>query len=142
PQQQPPQALQSKQPQPQQQPPQVPQSKQPQPQQPPQAPPQPQHPHPENALNRLAMDSGTQFMAAGTTFLTVLCAADAPKKEAAPDPAAVEAAAKEANAKRRPRGRVLMLLSDLAALLKSDPDGTSRKKWRYIALAAAILVAL
>jgi hypothetical protein len=88
------------------------------------------------------MDSGTQFMAAPTTFLTVLCAADAPKKEAAPDPAALEAAAKEANAKRRPRGRVMMLLSELATLIKSNPDGTSRKKWRYVAIAAAILVAL
>jgi hypothetical protein len=87
------------------------------------------------------MDSGTQFMAAGTTFLTVLCAADGPKKEAAPDPAAVEAAAKEASAKRRPRGRVMMLLSELATLLKSDPDSTS-KKGRYVALAAAILAAL
>jgi len=139
--QQPSQAPQSKQPQP-QQPSQPPQSKQPQPQQqPPQSQQQSQQPQPANDLNLLAMDSGTQFMAAGTTFLTVLCAADSPKKEVAPDPAAVEAAAKEASAKRRPRGRVLMLLSELATLLKSDPDGTSRKKGRYIALAAAILAA-
>lgn len=148
-----PQAAQPKQPQQAQQPRQAAQSKQPQGQQPSQTqqpkspPPQqqlqhPQDPPPANDPNLLAMDSGTQFMAAGTTFLTVLCAADSPKPESAPDPAAAEAAAKEANAKRRPRGRVLMLLSELATLIKSDPDGTARKKWRYAALAAAALLAL
>jgi len=150
--QRPPQAAQPTQSRQAQQPPQAAQPKQPQAPQPsqtqqPKSPPpqqsqRPQDPPPANDPNLLALDSGTQFMAAGTTFLTVLCAADSPKPEAAPDPAAAEAAAKEAYAKRRPRGRVLMLLSELATLIKSDPDGTARKKWRYAALAAAALVAL
>jgi len=97
---------------------------------------------PQNAgdLNLLAMDSGTQFMAAPTSFLTVLCAADQPKKEAAPDPAA--AAVKETPVKRKPRGRVLLLLSELLTLIKGEPDGTSKKRWRYVAAAASVLIAL
>ena len=91
-------------------------------------------------LNLLAMDSGTQFMAAPTSFLTVLCAADQPKKEAAPDPAA--AAIKETPVKRKPRGRVLLLLSELLTLIKGEPDGTSKKRWRYVAAAASVLIAL
>jgi pSer/pThr/pTyr-binding forkhead associated (FHA) protein len=92
-------------------------------------------------LNLLAMDSGTQFMAAPTSFLTVLCAADGPRKEAAKDAAAAEADAKENNIKRRPRGRVLLLLSELVTLIKGEPDGTPQRRWKFVAIGAAVIVA-
>ena len=103
-------------------------------------PPSDSKPQNQGDLNLLAMDSGTQFMAAPTSFLTVLCAADQPKKEPAPDEAA--ALAKETAVKRKPRGRVMLLLSELLTLIKGEPDGTSKKRWRYFAAAAAVLIAL
>ena len=100
-------------------------------------------PQPASDLNHLAMDSGTQFMAAPTSFLTVLCAADDPKKQAAADAAAAAAAAaKETSAKRRPRGRVMLLLSELATLIRGEPNGTSQKRWRIAAAVVGVLVAL
>jgi len=100
-------------------------------------------PQPASDLNHLAMDSGTQFMAAPTSFLTVLCAADDPKKQAAVDAAtAAAAAAKDASAKRRPRGRVLLLLSELATLIKGEPNGTPQKRWRIAAAVVGVLVVL
>jgi pSer/pThr/pTyr-binding forkhead associated (FHA) protein len=102
--------------------------------------PQPQ-PEAKSDLNLLAMDSGTTFMAAPTSFLSVLCAADGPKKQAVPDPAA-EANAKESNIKKPPRGRVLLLLSELVTLIRGEPDGTFQRRWKFAAIGAAVIVAL
>jgi len=99
-------------------------------------------PEAKGDLNLLAMDSGTTFMAAPTSFLTVLCAADGPKKEAAPDAAAQEASTKESNIKRRPRGRVMLLLSELITLIRGEPDGTAQRRWKYVAIGAGVVLAL
>ena len=83
----------------------------------------------------------TQFMVAPTSFLQVFCDADGPKKnEVAPDSSAVPAApAKQPAVGRRPRGRVMLLLSELASLHASvasgEPDNTRRRWWRAAAVA-------
>ncbi len=90
-------------------------------------------------------DSGkTQFMASATSFLDIFCVGDEPKEDAAKADSAVPAeAAKEPPAKRRPRGRVMLLLSELASLLASGEagSGTWRSWWRP-ATVAGVLVAL
>lgn len=91
-----------------------------------------------------AADSGkTQFMAAPTSFLDIFCVADEPKDDVAPDGSPAPAdAAKEPAVRRRPRGRVMLLLSELASLRASgEPDGARRRWWRAGAV-AGVLVAL
>jgi pSer/pThr/pTyr-binding forkhead associated (FHA) protein len=88
-----------------------------------------------------AVDSGkTQFMAAPTSFLDIFCGAEEPKEDVAPaDPAVSAAAAKEPAVKRRPRGRVMLLLSELASLHASgEPDGARRSWWKAAAVAGIL----
>jgi pSer/pThr/pTyr-binding forkhead associated (FHA) protein len=91
-----------------------------------------------------AAESGkTQFMAAPTSFLEIFCAADEPKDDVTPDGSPVPAAAAtEPAVRRRPRGRAMLLLSELASLLASgEPDSAQRGWWRAAA-AAGIFSAL
>jgi pSer/pThr/pTyr-binding forkhead associated (FHA) protein len=89
-------------------------------------------------------DSGrTQFMAAPTSFLDIFCVADEPKDDLAPDGSAVPAAAtKEPAVRRRPRGRVMLLLSELASLHASGEPDSARRSWWKAAAVAGILGAL
>jgi pSer/pThr/pTyr-binding forkhead associated (FHA) protein len=89
-------------------------------------------------------DSGkTQFMAAPTSFLDIFCATDEPKDDVAPGGSAVPAdAAKEPAVKRRPRGRVMLLLSEFASLNASDEPDSARRGWWRAAAVAGILGAL
>jgi pSer/pThr/pTyr-binding forkhead associated (FHA) protein len=91
-----------------------------------------------------AADSGkTQFMAAPTSFLEIFCGAEEPKEDVAPDGPAVPAAADKEPlsrgvpaVRRRPRGRVMLLLSELASLHASgEPDNARRSWWRAAAVA-------
>jgi pSer/pThr/pTyr-binding forkhead associated (FHA) protein len=85
----------------------------------------------------------TQFMVAPNSFLQIFCDADAPKDDVAPaGPAGAPPAVKEPPVRRRPRSRVVLLLSELASLrVSGEPDSTRRSWWRGAA-AAAILGAL
>ena len=91
-----------------------------------------------------AADSGkTRFMAAPTSFLDIFCVADEPKEDVAPDGSAVPAAAaKEPAERRRPRGRVMLLLSELASLRTSGEPDSARRSWWMGAAVAGILGAL
>jgi len=91
-----------------------------------------------------AADSGkTQFMAAPTSFLEIFCGADEVKDDVAPGSSAVPAtAAKEPAVKRRPRGRVMLLLSELASLHASGEPDSARRSWWRAAVVAGILGAL
>jgi len=102
----------------------------------PQAVPEPKEPQ--------AADSGkTRFMAAPTSFLEIFCVGDEAKDEVAPGDSPVPAAAaKEPAVKRRPRGRVMLLLSELASLHDSGEPGSARRKWWRVAAVAGILSAL
>jgi pSer/pThr/pTyr-binding forkhead associated (FHA) protein len=86
----------------------------------------------------------TQFMVASTSFLQVFCDAGEPKKnEVAPDGSAVPAApAREPAVGRRPRGRVMLLLSELASLHASvasgERDSAPRSWWRTAAVAGIL----
>lgn len=91
-----------------------------------------------------AADSGkTQFMAAPTSFLEIFCGADKLKDDVAPGSSAVPAtAAKMPAVKRRPRGRVMLLLSELASLHASGEPDSARRSWWRAAVVAGILGAL
>jgi pSer/pThr/pTyr-binding forkhead associated (FHA) protein len=91
-----------------------------------------------------AADSGrTQFMAAPTSFLEVFCVADESRDDVAPGGSAVPAAAaKEPAVKRRPRGRAMLLLSELASLHASGEPDSARRSWWRAAAVAGILGAL
>ena len=89
-----------------------------------------------------AADGGkTQFMAAPTSFLDIFCAAEPSKEEPAPDASAANAVAKDPAVKRRPRNRVLLMLSELASLTASGEAGTVRLKWWKPAAVVAVLSA-
>jgi len=87
-----------------------------------------------------ADDGRTRFMAAPTSFLEIFCGADQPKGDDAPGGSAVAVVvAREPAVRRRPRGRAMLLLSELAALLASDaPDGARRNRWKAVAVAGIL----
>jgi hypothetical protein len=90
---------------------------------------------------KAAADNGrTRFMVAPTSFLEIFCGADEPKGDVAPGGSVVPAAAaKEPAVKRRPRGRVMLLLSELASLHASgEPDSAWRRWWRPAAVAGVL----
>ena len=91
-----------------------------------------------------AADSGkTQFMAAPTSFLEIFCVADAPKDDVVPDGSVVpDSAAKEPEVRRRPRNRVMLLLSELASLHASGESDSGRRSWWRTAAVAGVLGAL
>jgi pSer/pThr/pTyr-binding forkhead associated (FHA) protein len=95
----------------------------------------------------------TQFVAAPTSFLEIFCVTEAPADgaaagepalaaDAAKGSAAKEAGVKEPTIKRRPRGRVMLLLSELASLFASNDPDSARRGWWKAATAAAVLGAL
>ena len=85
----------------------------------------------------------TRFVAAATSYLKAFWHADAPKDAVAQGgPAVAAASAKEAAIRRLPRGRALLLLSELVSLCAGGaPDRTRRRWWRAAAI-AGILSAL
>jgi pSer/pThr/pTyr-binding forkhead associated (FHA) protein len=82
----------------------------------------------------------TQFVAAPTSFLNIFCVADEPRDgDAASLSTAPATADKEVPVKRRPRGRAMVLFSELASVLAGgEPDGTKRSWWKVAAVAAAL----
>ena len=87
----------------------------------------------------------TTFVVAPTSFLDIFCVDPAPSDTESPSgamaPAAAMAApaAKENAPKRRPRGRVLLLLSELSTLIAGDePEGARRGWWKAAALVAVL----
>jgi pSer/pThr/pTyr-binding forkhead associated (FHA) protein len=85
---------------------------------------------------------GTQFMAAPTSFLTILCHAPEPKDDVAPGGAAAPAPATKEPVVKRPRGRAMLLLSELASLHVNGEPESARRKWWKAAAVASILGAL
>jgi pSer/pThr/pTyr-binding forkhead associated (FHA) protein len=76
----------------------------------------------------------TMFMAAPASFLQIYCDAEEPKDAVAP-----VAAAKEPPVRRRPRGRIRLLFSELASLhAGGQPDGARRRWWRAGAVASLL----
>jgi hypothetical protein len=85
----------------------------------------------------------TKFMAAPTSFLEIFCVGDKPKGDVEPaNPALPGADAKVPAVKRRPRGRAMLLLSEIASLLASDEPDCARRRWWKAAAVAGILAAL
>jgi hypothetical protein len=85
----------------------------------------------------------TEFVAAPTSFLEIFCVADEPPDSVAASsstaPATLE---KKLPVKRRPRGRAMVLLTELlTAVAGGEPDGTTRS-WRKPAAVAGALVVL
>ena len=87
-------------------------------------------------------DEGTQFIAAPASFLRILCDDDRPKEAPASDGASVPAPlAKQPVASRRPRGRFITLLHELASLRAGgEPERAPRRGW--IGAAAGVLAVL
>ena len=85
----------------------------------------------------------TKFVAAPTSFLEIFCVGDEPKDDVeAADSAPPGAVAKEPALKHRPRGRAMLLLSELASLLASEDPDSARRRSRKAAAVAGILGAL
>jgi len=82
----------------------------------------------------------TQFLAEPTSFLEIFCVADEPQEgDPAASAAAPAAAAPEAAVRRRPRGRIMVLLSELASVLAgAENDGTRPAWWKAAAVGAAL----
>lgn len=92
---------------------------------------------------KAAAENGkTLFMAAPTSFLEIFCVANEPKDEVAPGGSVVPAAAKEPAVKRRPRGRVMLLLSELVSLHASGEPVSAWRRWGRAAAVAGVLGAL
>ncbi len=98
----------------------------------------------EPNVPQLADDGRTRFMAAPTSFLDLFCVADEAKKDVAPGGSAVVpvAVGKELAVKRRPRGRAMLLFSELASLLAGGAPAGARRGWWRAAAVAGILGAL
>jgi len=97
----------------------------------------------EPLVPKAAADNGkTRFMAAPTSFLEIFCGADEPKDAVAPGGAVVPLAAKEPGVKRRPRGRVMLLLSELVSLHASGEPVSAWRGWGRAAAVAGVLGAL
>lgn len=85
----------------------------------------------------------TQFMAAPTSFLEIFCDPPTPKGDVASgDPPVPASTAKDPPVRRRPRNRVMLLLSELASLHASGEPGSARRSWWMAAAVAVILGAL
>jgi pSer/pThr/pTyr-binding forkhead associated (FHA) protein len=97
----------------------------------------------EPLVPKAAAENGkTRFMAAPTSFLEIFCVADEPKDALAPGGAVVPLAAKEPGVKRRPRGRVMLLLSELVSLHASGEPVSAWRRWGRAAAVAGVLGAL
>ncbi len=101
------------------------------------------------AARQPAAPDKTTFVVAPTSFLDIFCvdpasgdtdsSGDAIAPAAAAAPVAVTAGAKEPAARRRPRGRVLLLLSELATLVAGDEPRTSPRGWWKAAALVAVV---
>jgi len=97
----------------------------------------------EKAANAVpAASDKTTFVVAPTSFLDIFCADEEPGEGVEPtDPAVLDAPAKEP-AKRKPRGRSAVLLSELMAVFAgAEHDGTGRRWWKA-AVVVAVLAAI
>jgi len=85
----------------------------------------------------------TQFVAAPTSFLEIFCVAHERKDDVAPAGSQVPAVvAKEPALRRRPRGRAMLLFSELASLLATAEPSSARRRWWKAAAVAGVLGAL
>jgi pSer/pThr/pTyr-binding forkhead associated (FHA) protein len=81
----------------------------------------------------------TKFVGGPTSFLEIFCIGDEPDDDVEATDSAPAGAAKEPAVKRRPRGRAMLLLSELASLLATDePDGARRRWWKAAAVAGIL----
>jgi pSer/pThr/pTyr-binding forkhead associated (FHA) protein len=107
-------------------------------------PPTANRPTPRQAAKELPVESGkTTFVAAPTSFLDIFCvetrAEESSEPTASPAP---EVAAVQEPARRRARGRSVVLWSEIAeALAGSKGAGTKRSGWKGAAVVGAIAVA-
>jgi pSer/pThr/pTyr-binding forkhead associated (FHA) protein len=85
----------------------------------------------------------TTFVAAPTSFLEIFCADDQPLPDTDVQAAAAPVAPLQAAARRRPRGRITLLWSELASLavlgLGLDDGDNKRRAWRASVLVLALL---
>jgi pSer/pThr/pTyr-binding forkhead associated (FHA) protein len=82
----------------------------------------------------------TTFVVAATSFLDIFCA-DEPSKSAEPSAATVPAVIAQEPAKRRPRGRGLALVFELAGAFAGERDRARSSWWKGAALAAVLVAA-
>ena len=95
------------------------------------------------AARQPAAPDKTTFVVAPTSFLDIFCVDQASSDTGSPSgaiaPAAAATSGKEQAAKRRPRGRVLLLLSELSTLIANEePEGSRRGWWKAAALVAVL----
>ena len=98
------------------------------------------------AARPAAAPDKTTFVVAPTSFLDIFCvdeeASDTESPDGAVAPVAAATAAavdKDSAPKRRPRGRVLLLLSELSTLITGDdPEASRRGWWKTGAVVAAL----
>lgn len=90
----------------------------------------------------------TEFVAAPTSFLDIFCAVEEPGQgDAAIRPAGFEtasatAAAKDPPVKRKPRGRAMVLVAELASMMSSGEPDAARRIGSKAGAVAAVLIAL
>ncbi|CAM3801304.1 FHA domain-containing protein [Polaromonas hydrogenivorans] len=97
----------------------------------------------EPAARQPGASEKTTFIVAPTSFLDIFCVDQASSDTESPSGAIVPVAAATADnehaAKRRPRGRVLLLLSELSTLVTNDEPADSRRgAWKAAALVAVL----
>ncbi|HSV45157.1 MAG TPA: FHA domain-containing protein, partial [Ramlibacter sp.] len=84
----------------------------------------------------------TTFVAAPTSFLDIFCVENALNESAATTHSTVPAAADQAPARRRSRGRAMALWSELASVFEGHgEEGSKRGAWWAAALVAVLAVA-
>ncbi|MBV8209927.1 MAG: FHA domain-containing protein [Burkholderiaceae bacterium] len=93
------------------------------------------------------LSNRTKFVGAATSFLKILCVGDEPKDDELKDDGPADSALPSAGAKaplvkRLPRGRAMLLLSEIASLLASDEPDRARRRWWKAAAVVGILGAL
>jgi pSer/pThr/pTyr-binding forkhead associated (FHA) protein len=92
------------------------------------------------ATTALVVSDKTTFVAAPTSFLEIFCGDTEAPPDADVQAAVAPVAALQPDARRRPRGRILLLWSELASLgVGLDDGGNKRRAWRAAALALALL---
>lgn len=86
-----------------------------------------------------AASDKTTFVVAPTSFLDIFCVDEEPGEGVEPTgPAVLDAPAKEP-ARRKPRGRSAVLLSELVAVFAgAEHDGTGRRWWKAAAVVAVL----
>jgi pSer/pThr/pTyr-binding forkhead associated (FHA) protein len=91
------------------------------------------------ATRAAVVSDKTTFVAAPTSFLQIFCAEDEAQPAADAPATTTPAALPSPAARRRPRGRLLLLWSELASLGADVDSSDKRRAWRAPALALALL---